>query len=93
MEENKSNVHRVRALWLDIDCGPGKPYANQRTMLLGPLLSFAVKTGLPEPVVVGSGMGLHCYWPFVEELGYAEWKPLADGLKQTCREHGLAARC
>ena len=36
-------------------------------------------------------MGLHCYWPFVEELGYAEWKPLADGLKQACRERLLHA--
>ena len=84
------NVRRIRALWLDIDCGPGKPYANQNDAF-GALAQFCQVTGLPEPVVVGSGMGLHCYWPFVEELGYAEWKPLADGLKQTCREHGLAA--
>ena len=84
------NVHRIRALWLDIDCGPGKPYAAALEAY-GSVVQFCRQVVLPAPVVVGSGMGLHVYWPLVEELGYAEWRPYADGLKALCVLHGLRA--
>ena len=92
------NVAFVRALWLDIDCGPTKGVPNSKGKIEGYLdqqigldefKKFCKTVGLPRPILVNSGNGIHAYWLLEETLTRTEWEPLAKRLKQLCKEHGL----
>lgn len=82
------NVYKLKSLFLDIDCGDGKPYADWKQGLLA-LQKFLISSGMPRPMVVSSGRGLHVYWVLTSELSRAEWQPLADGLKALTVAHGF----
>lgn len=86
----QGNVHLTKALFLDIDCGDGKPFANQREGLAA-LLKFIEAVKMPDPMIVSSGRGLHVYWVLEEALAPEDWQPLADALKEACVTHGFAA--
>ena len=55
------NAKWFKAFWLDLDCGEGKPYEDQ-AQALAALKSFCANTGLPKPILVNSGRGIHAYW-------------------------------
>lgn len=73
---------------IDIDCGQGKPYADQREGIIA-LAAFLKASGLPRPMVVSSGYGLHCYWPIASEIDSLTWTTASDGLKALCARHEL----
>lgn len=76
----QGNVYKSKALYLDIDCGPGKPFADWKAGLAA-LGNFVQDKNLPKPMVISSGNGLHVYWVLDTELTPEEWQPLADKLK------------
>jgi len=80
----QSNTKLTKVLFLDIDCVDDEKheYKNQQDGLAA-LLKFLELTGMPKPMVVSSGRGLHVYWVLSEALPKAEWQPLADALKAT----------
>ena len=82
-------VVQVQSLWIDIDCGPKKPYAAVQEGLAA--FSECVTTGrLPPPsAVVQSGHGLHAYWKFSEPIVCERWKPLAEAFKAYLRSIDL----
>jgi hypothetical protein len=85
----KDAVRALSALWLDVDAGPGKPYADQAAAIAA--VQRFVAVGAPVPLVVASGRGLHCYWPLADELDRPTWERYAERLKALCAEHGLQA--
>jgi uncharacterized protein (DUF927 family) len=84
------NAAFLRAFFLDLDCGVGKPYADQPAAAQA-LSIFIKDTGLPSPTVVNSGGGLHVYWPLTEDVPAAVWLPHAKSLKRLCAQHNLHA--
>jgi hypothetical protein len=84
----QANVAMTKALFVDIDCGEGKPFADQREGAKA-LKTFLKASGLPAPMLVNSGRGLHVYWPLTDALPPADWQPLADGLKECAKHHGF----
>jgi len=95
----KDNVQALRSFWLDIDCGPkkalpnpktGRPdgYVDQATGLLA-LRQFCKTIGLPKPILVNSGRGIHVYWPLTHDVTREEWEPVASRLRDLCLKHGL----
>ena len=83
------NVLGIKTLFLDIDCGEGKPYATQREGWAA-VQALRAKYGLPEcSVVVNSGRGLHVYWILDATYTREQWLPVAEQLKATCMEAGL----
>jgi hypothetical protein len=86
----KHNTDGAKALWADIDAGPGKPYADWRDAA-DAVAEFCKKTELPHPLFVLSGLGLHIYWPLQETLDRETWERYARGLKALCAKHGLHA--
>jgi len=95
----KTNVRALKAFWLDIDCGPtkavpnpktGRPdgYIDQATGLTA-LRQFCSTIGLPKPILVNSGRGIHVYWPLTQEVTPAQWEPVAERLRDLCLTHGL----
>ena len=84
------NATHLKAFFIDIDCGIGKPYADQQEGLLA-LKQFCLVTKLPKPTIVNSGRGVHAYWMLEETLPAFVWKPLAEKFKALCQKHGLEA--
>jgi hypothetical protein len=84
----QSNVRTTKALYMDVDCGEGKDYPSQKEGLQA-LLKFIKDTGLPKPMVVSSGNGLHVYWVLTRELEPTEWQPLADAMKRCVYENNF----
>lgn len=97
-DRTHENITAIRALWLDIDCGPTKGVPNSKGKIegyldqqtgLAELQKFCKAVGLPKPILVNSGNGIHVYWLLEETLTRKEWEPLAKRFKQLCKEHGL----
>lgn len=84
----QDNVYATKVLVLDVDCGPSKPYPSRDDGLLA-LSKFVRETGLPKPLIVSSGNGLHVYWVLTEAVPPEQWKPLAEALKAATVAHGF----
>jgi hypothetical protein len=84
------NAAFLRAFFLDLDCGTGKPYADQAAAAQA-LRVFILATQLPEPTVVNSGGGLHVYWPLTDDVPVDVWIGHAKSLKRLCVQHNLHA--
>jgi hypothetical protein len=90
------NIAFICSFWLDIDAGQAetgkapKPYPNARAAV-DALLAFCQSVGLPMPLLVSSGNGVHAYWPLDRALSPDEWKIYASGLKALCVKHNLHA--
>jgi hypothetical protein len=85
-----NNALGAQSLWLDIDAGPGKPHRDQQEAGEA-VLAFCKKLELPLPIFVGSGGGIHVYWPLDRMLLPGEWRAAAQLLKTACDAHGLKA--
>lgn len=95
----KDNVKMLKAFWLDIDCGQdkakvdpitGRPkgYIDQ-TAGLRALREFCLLIGLPKPIIVNSGRGVHVYWALETEISRAEWEPVGLRLRDLCKLHNF----
>jgi hypothetical protein len=86
----KHNALGAKAFWLDIDIDKDdKDKHSTQDEALKALKRFLKATGLPIPLIVRSGYGLHVYWPLAEMLDPATWKRYAKGLKALCEKHDL----
>ena len=95
----KENVKALKAFWLDIDCGESKAEINPKTGRpdgyidqttgLNELKRFCKIIGLPKPLIVNSGRGIHVYWPLTESVTREEWEPVAERLRTLCVIHNF----
>lgn len=95
----QDNVESLKSYWLDIDCGPNKSIADDKTGRPGgyetqaeglkALVSFCSTVKLPKPMLVNSGNGLHAYWPLAEDVPRDEWIPVAKKLRQLCIDNNF----
>jgi hypothetical protein len=79
----QDNVKLIKSFWLDLDCGFGTAYRTPQDGLKA-LNDFVAVSGLPAPLVVCSGGGLHVYWPLTEPITKAQWQPIASKLPTLC---------
>lgn len=95
----KDNVYALRSFWLDIDVsfekaqlneltGIPQGYSTQKTALIA-LHAFCITTGLPFPIVVNSGRGLHVYWALTQSVKREDWEPVAHRLRDLCVLHNF----
>lgn len=84
----QANAVAQRAFWLDIDCGADKPYATKNAAR-DALIRFLTATGLPCPMIVSSGNGLHCYWPLNADVPTAQWERYAACIDALTKHFGL----
>lgn len=90
------NVSKVRAFWLDIDCGEtkaagGKGYPAKAEARRA-LIKFCGEAGLPMPnALVDSGNGLHIYWVLDAEIVPEEWRAYGRVWKSLTAKYGFLA--
>jgi hypothetical protein len=84
----QENVRATKVIALDVDCGDSKPYPTWKEGLAA-TGRFIEQMGLPKPLVIHSGNGLHVYWVLTEELEPVRWKPLAEAMKAAAKDKGF----
>lgn len=84
----QENVRATKVIALDVDCGDSKPYPTWREGLAA-TGRFVQQMGLPKPLIIHSGNGLHVYWVLTEELEPVRWKPLAEAMKAAAKDKGF----
>ena len=83
------NVTEVSSVFIDLDCGPNKPYATQIDAL-DCLVETVTKFEFLQPsLLVDSGGGIHAYWCFNKPVPKEEWLVLADEFKSFWIKNGL----
>jgi hypothetical protein len=87
------NWNRAKALWIDVDCGEakaaeGKGYVDKLAAAKA-IYGFCNKTSFPRPMVIDSGNGIHCYWPFTRSVSPAAWQMLANKLHDCFMHFGI----
>lgn len=95
----KDNVKSIKAFWIDLDCGEAKAQVNPKTGRpdgyidqatgLQELQKFCKTIGLPKPIIVNSGRGIHAYWPLTASVTRDQWEPVANRLNELCVIHKL----
>lgn len=85
-----ANALSSRAFWLDIDCGPTKPYTT-RDLAMAALGQFCNDLNIPQPICISSGNGIHVYWVLEKAISKDTWLPVAKRLKDVCIERNLQA--
>lgn len=89
------NWLKAKSFWIDVDCGvskadAGKGYAT-KTDAAKAVFTFCHSIGLPRPMVVDSGGGLHCYWPLTRSIGPNSWERMAQAFKVALKAAGVLA--
>jgi hypothetical protein len=80
------NARFIKSLFIDMD---GYASKKQAALALGAFLADTGLDALGAPWIVGSGGGLHCYWPFTQDIEVAIWKPMAENFKRLCKQQKL----
>ena len=80
------NARFIKSLFIDMD---GYASKKQAALALGAFLAATGLDSLGAPWIVGSGGGLHCYWPFTQDVEVSVWKPMAENFKRLCKQHKL----
>jgi hypothetical protein len=84
----KANAEAVGAQWLDLDVGEGKEYATRKEALTR-LAELCKRFKLPKPLIVSSGRGLHCYWPFKRPLEATKFTQYARHFSEAIKLWGF----
>lgn len=91
-KRTQANVKWLRCFFIDLDVKPGvKGHYQSQAEALKDLKRFLLATGLPTPVIVSSGYGIHAYWPLTENIEPVTWKATATKLKAACVHAKLLA--
>lgn len=84
----QDNVQAVKALWMDLDVGKPGAYETQKEAGAH-LMAYCRAVGLPKPIVVNSGYGVHCYWVFTQDVTPEAWMDIASYQRAAWRHFGL----
>ena len=89
------NHLKAKAFWLDIDCGEekhqkGEGYPTKKDAYAA-IKKFCAATGLPLPLIIDSGNGLHTYWPLTKAIKSDTWKKIANRFKTVTTHLGIIA--
>lgn len=83
------NMKEARAFFLDLDVGDAKnKYSSQKEAVIA-LHKFCVTIGIPMPMTVSSGNGVHVYWVIDRPLPTLEWKAHALKLRALMTYHNM----
>lgn len=77
-----SNMAYSKCLFWDLDVGVEDSKFDTQRDALASLMDFIAKVGLPMPMLVSSGGGVHAYWLFTDDLPVDQWRDIAFQLKQ-----------
>lgn len=89
------NWGRAKAFWIDLDCGAekaakGDGYPTKKDAVVA-VSTFCKQQGIPQPMLVDSGNGIHCYWPLTKSIKHEAWRKIAYAFKAVLSHFGVLA--
>ena len=88
-QRTASAAQFLRSIFIDLDCGPDKHYADHAAAV-GALNQFLSVSKFPRPTyLVNSGGGVHAYWAMRDDIPVLDWAPVARTFKGLCLSGGL----
>lgn len=86
----QENAGWMRSFWIDADVGEGRPdkYGTQKEAVLD-IGRVCKELGLPLPLIVKSGGGLHAYWVLDDDVPSELWVPTAERFKAALASLGF----
>jgi hypothetical protein len=85
VQRTQANAQSIKSFFLDLDVDPSDPNKfNSKAEALTELRAFVKRVGLPRPMLVDSGGGIHAYWPLAQAVTTQQWRPVADQFKAIC---------
>jgi hypothetical protein len=84
---------QVQATWfkslaLDLDIGGKTPYATKAEGMKAMMPALAA-IGMPNPMVISSGNGVHLYWPLTEAINRDDWEKASIAFRVALEEQGV----
>jgi len=89
---NKLNMMAARSFYFDLDVKPGSndpSHYQSVPQAIAAVGDFCAATGLPLPMFVNSGHGVHIYWIMDRDILSADWAGYAGLLKLVAQAKGL----
>jgi hypothetical protein len=87
-QRKQVNMRASREFFFDLDCGDTKSYATQRDAARS-VLDFSRTVGLPDPMLVSSGRGVHVHWRMEDEIPSNEWVETAHKLRLLAEHYAV----
>ena len=88
-QRSKELAAYFRSIYIDLDIGTTDKKYSSKQEARADFDRFLAETGLPEPVEINSGNGIHMYWVFEEDIPAEEWKLYAEKFKDFCLDKNL----
>jgi hypothetical protein len=88
-QRSKELAAYFRSIYIDLDIGTTDKKYLSKQEARADFDRFLAETGLPEPVEINSGNGIHMYWVFEEDIPAEEWKLYAEKFKDFCLDRNL----
>jgi hypothetical protein len=88
IQRKQEQATYFKALALDLDIGEDKPYQTQKegwAAMQAALKAFS----MPQPMVLSSGRGIHCYWPLTEKISKEHWVRASIALRMALEENNV----
>lgn len=84
----QEHAKTFKTLALDLDIGADKPYATQKEGWTA--MSAALNAiGMPAPMVISSGNGIHLYWPLTEAISKEHWVRVSTALRVALEKNNV----
>lgn len=77
----QTNMLAARCFFFDLDIGDGQGKYPSLSEAVSALRAFVDETGLPEPMLVKSGGGLHVYWLLEDAILSDQWRVYAARMR------------
>jgi hypothetical protein len=87
-KRRKEMATLFKTLCCDIDVGEDHKYKDQKSAVTD-LLKACEALGLPFPMIVSSGRGVHAYWPLNAEIGADLWEKMSIALRNALHAKGV----
>jgi hypothetical protein len=84
----QENATWFKALALDLDIGEDKPYQTQKEGWAA-MVAALKNIGMPMPMVISSGRGIHCYWPLTSPVKKEHWVKASTALRIALEENNV----
>jgi hypothetical protein len=95
-KRQQTHVVYTRSLFIDLDVrDPHDPKPAKRpeyaslTDAFRAIKAFCKALGLPLPWFNCSGVGVHTFWPFTDDVPVEHWQPVAEALKAALVAHKI----
>ena len=83
------NALEMKSFFLDLDCGDDPKKFRSQEDAISALSAFRRAIGLPAPILVSSGYGVHAYWPLTAPVPAKAWVKVATQFKAICEAKKL----